>query len=294
MGLKAKVSCCWRIIGTGIAFSVFMVTAAALHLTVFPLVRALPGPREHKKIRVRRVIQLSFRFFIKLCVMLGLIRKPNVTGLHNIPKTNPCILIANHPTLLDVVLLCSVFRGCTCVVKNPLWKNKFLGGGARAAEYIPNRSGIQFVRACEAELRQGRSLIIFPEGSRSPENELRPFSRGAAYLALRTRVPIVPVVMTCSPQTLMKHQGWYDVPERRPSMGAKICPPIDISVDPTETLTGHGGVDRLTSKFEAFFRAQLNQDAWHALHQLRASVSKGTAATSEPLGALAIKEPNNL
>ena len=83
----------------------------------------------------------------------------------------------------------------------------------KAAGYIPNDHPEALITAGTESLRQGRSLLLFPEGTRSPAGRLGPFHRGAARIALRSGTDLVPVVITCAPPTLMKGQRWYDVPE---------------------------------------------------------------------------------
>jgi 1-acyl-sn-glycerol-3-phosphate acyltransferase len=122
--------------------------------------------------------------------------------------------VANHPSLMDVVAIMSCIPNCNCIVKQSLLKHVLFSSIVRAAGYIVNNRAIQVIRDCEKNFQAGRSLIVFPEGTRSPACGLRTFKRGAAQIALRTGIPIVLVVITCDPPILSKGQPWYKVPER--------------------------------------------------------------------------------
>src|SRR4051812_11200348 len=131
----------WRIIATGIAFATFMTGGLVMALTIFPIARIWPGSAEVKGTRIRRLIQWSFVAFIRFMASLGIMGMPKVGGLEELRKGGPCLVIANHPTLIDVVLLVSLIKDCNCVVKRALWMHPFLGPVIRGAEYIPNDNG---------------------------------------------------------------------------------------------------------------------------------------------------------
>ena len=111
----------WRILATGIAFATFMLGGLALALTAFPLLRLWPGTDEAKGRRIRQLIRVSFAAFLKFMTGLGIMGAPQVEGVARVLKAGPCLIIANHPTLIDVVLLVSLVQDGNCVVKRALW-----------------------------------------------------------------------------------------------------------------------------------------------------------------------------
>ena len=251
----------WRIVVTGFAFITFMTAALVLALGAFPLVRVLPGTVEGNRRRIRRLIEISFALFLKACIALGLMRPPKIIGLGSLGITGPCILVANHPTLIDAVLIGSLVRDFNCVVKHTLRNHFFLGGPIRAAGYVTNEAPAEVIRLCSAGFQQGQPLVIFPEGSRSMAGSPRPFSRGAAQLALRTGAPVIPVVITCDPPTLMKHQRWYEVPDRPFQLTVRFYPPLvclkcDSLSDPLPIKAR-----RFTRQIEEFFKRELQPAA---------------------------------
>src|SRR5437868_3305492 len=114
----SKLNYAWRVIATGICFATFML--GALVVAASPLVHLVSASPEIKSRRTRRLIQHLFVFFIKYMTFLGVISRPKIEGLNHVDNVGPCLVIANHPTLLDVVLLMSVIPDCNCVVKRSL------------------------------------------------------------------------------------------------------------------------------------------------------------------------------
>jgi 1-acyl-sn-glycerol-3-phosphate acyltransferase len=202
-----------RRLGTGFLFAVFGVGAVVLASVVIPLTTQLSGRREAPGLAAQRIIHRAFRLFIWLGSGLGLFALSE-SGSERL-RQGPGLVVANHPTLLDVVFLISCMPQADCIVKRDAWRNPFLRGIVAAAGYIPNDGGRALIEACGERLQAGRSVVLFPEGSRSPERGLRRFQRGAAHLALETGCPITPVVITCEPPALGKGQPWYAGPNRR-------------------------------------------------------------------------------
>jgi 1-acyl-sn-glycerol-3-phosphate acyltransferase len=251
-----KLSRVRRVLGTGISFATFMVGGLLIALLVFPLVRIWPSSPAVKGRRLRRLLQLSFIVFVRWMTFLGVMTKPRIQGIECLARKTPCLIIANHPTLIDVVLLVSLIPDCNCVVKRALWEHFFLGGVVRAAEYVPNDAGPQLIRHCQNCFAQGRSLLIFPEGTRSPENGRHAFNRGAAQIALRAGVPVVPVTIGCHPPTLMKHQKWYEVPAHKFQMSVRFHSLRAIPAQVLAKTERPQQARALTRYFEDFYQHQ--------------------------------------
>jgi 1-acyl-sn-glycerol-3-phosphate acyltransferase len=125
-----------------------------------------------------------------------------------------------------MVLLALTPRAC-CVVKSAHWSNPFFWGVMRAAEYVSNANPVEFVEAGARQLARGYTMIIFPEGTRSPtRNRMHAFSRGFAHMALQSGAPILPVLMDCDPPAFTKDMRWHDVPERAFHMQVNVLEPL--------------------------------------------------------------------
>ena len=215
----------WRVFGTGLSLAVFGASALSLTLLVFPLCSLLGGDVCRKQARVQRVIHHAYHFFVKLMEGLGLIRTDWI-GAEKLRTPGPHLIVANHPTLIDIVQLISQLPQADCVIGVDYARNLFLARAAAQAGYITNTDGASVVDACAEKLRAGRTVVLFPEGTRSSVIGMRRFRRGAAHIALRTGVPLVPVVISCVPRTLRKGQPWWDVPERPSQYTISVLDPI--------------------------------------------------------------------
>jgi 1-acyl-sn-glycerol-3-phosphate acyltransferase len=155
--------------------------------------------------RVHRVGGLWARTIIRTSGI-----KIDVEGRDNIPMGKPVVFACNHASQFDILIMYEAlpiqFR---FVVKKELFKIPFLGLVMRLAGYIPiDRSGgkaaLRSLQDAAGRLKKGESIIIFPEGTRSPNGRLRPFKMGGILIAVRAGCPIVPVAISGSHNVLPK------------------------------------------------------------------------------------------
>ena len=116
------------------------------------------------------------------------------------------IVAANHPSMLDALVVVARLPRGVCVMKAELLRNVFLGGGARLAQYIRNDVGRGMVRDAVASLREGNQLVLFPEGTRTVTSPINAFKPGITLIAHLADVPIQTVVIETSSPYLTK--GW--------------------------------------------------------------------------------------
>ena len=205
----------WRIPATGFAFAALGCGGLLLALLVFPLLRAAAADAATARRRTRAAIRLTFRGYLAMLRGLGLITV-TVEGQARIEACRGRLVVCNHPTLLDTVLLMALVHDAQCVVKHQLWSHRCLGPVVRAAGYIRNDiEGEAFVLACRQALAEGSNLIIFPEGTRSVPGQPLRLQRGFANIALLVPADLQLLRVQCRPITLVKGEPWWRVPERR-------------------------------------------------------------------------------
>ena len=216
----------WRFVATGLSFLLFGICGTAFSLVLFPLALIWPH-RASRQRAVTTVIHLFFRAFVGMLQAIG-VMKLEVRGDLRRAASQGAIVVANHPTYLDVMVLLSLLPSACCVVKHAHWRNPCFYGIVRAANYVSNADPVVLVEEGARQLRAGYSMIVFPEGTRSPAGDaLHPFSRGFAHIALSERAsergghddqpvdtPIVPVLIDCDPPVFTKALRWYHVPPR--------------------------------------------------------------------------------
>lgn len=227
MNESGPVNRAWRVFATGFSFTCFGLGAVLLGFTVWPLLRLSSSDPRVAIARVQRAVSMSMRVFVWLMKSLGLLTY-EVRGREKLAARGQFV-VANHPTLIDVVFLVGFMPEVDCIVKQALWRNVFLRWPVYWAGYISNATGEGLVAACAAALAAGRSLMVFPEGTRTRPGEPLAFQRGAAQIALAARRDLRPVTITCDPITLHKGNPWYRVPPRRPHWIISVGDPIPIA-----------------------------------------------------------------
>ncbi len=246
----------WRIVRTGMAFAAFGIMSLILALTTMPVIHLLPGSRRSKEARSQRAVHRTVRYFFGLTSILRIL-KIRCTGKEKLNRPG-LLIVANHPTLLDAPLLMSLMPEMDCVVADRWFSHPFLGLSARGAGYIPNRDGPTLVEECAERLRSGHSLIIFPEGTRSPANGLGPFARGAAHIALRAGCDLVPVTLTCVPATLYRGKAWWDVPDRRFVLTLHVGDPLLVKEIIDEPMSRSRAARKMTATLREYYERQLS------------------------------------
>jgi 1-acyl-sn-glycerol-3-phosphate acyltransferase len=243
----------WRLFATGLSFSVFGIGGFMLWVFFFPLLGLVPGNTEQKTHRAQYCVHLSFFFFIGLMHRLG-IMDYHIEGLDKLNRPGQ-LIIANHPTLVDIVFLISRIPHATCIVKESLWHNPFMRGPIINAGYISNGNSEQMIQHCVNRLQKGGVVIIFPEGTRSVEKMPYKFQRGAARIALKANCLLTPVTLSCQPPTLSKQDKWYHIPDRKFHLGMSVGNDIVLEKF-TQIKPESIAVRRLTRYLQDYFTHQ--------------------------------------
>ena len=246
----------WRAFRTGLAFVVFGVGAAVIDVLILPGLRLVSWRRSDMQRRVQLLIHRAFQLFAWFMITIGLIRVTWV-GRERL-RGAPLLVVANHPTLIDVVLLVAAMPQADCIVKGAAERHLLMRPVVKTAGYIPNDHPEPLIESGTESLRQGRSLLLFPEGTRSPEGRLGAFRRGAARIALRSGRDLVPVVITCSPPMLMKGQPWYDVPACTAHVTLTVEEPIRLRDREASQKPEAAGARELTEYLQSFFERRLH------------------------------------
>jgi len=138
------------------------------------------------------------------------------------------LIVANHPSLIDAVILVSLVPDAICVVKEGVWRNPFYGRAVRAAGYVPRLEANHVVDQMASLIRAGEPVVLFPAGTRTPVGKKPHVRRGAALALLRAGRPAVPVRIDVCPRVLGKDRGLLHLPARRVcyslTVKNEVCP----------------------------------------------------------------------
>lgn len=258
--MPPKVKQAAKILVSGALFTCLVVGGCLCTLLVRPVLAVLPGGADARRDRAARLIRIFFRLFVSGLEASGILRV-EVLGLPPASCLPGALVLANHFSYLDIVLLIALLPNSVCVVKEGVWNNVFFGPLVRAAGFIPNGDPEEVLARGREALAAGLTLVIFPAGTRTRPQEAVKFHRGAAHMALRAGAPVFPFLITVDPPLLAKGDRWYQVPARtctfRISCGTAL--PWDARALPQDALTRKAR--RLTLALEGFYGRALGEKA---------------------------------
>lgn len=247
----------WRVFGTGLGFLAVGIGG----VLIFPLLNAFIRRPQLRTEVARDLIGFTFRGIVRSMRAMGVFLY-EVKGLEKLDRRG-LLILANHPTLIDIIFLMAFVKRADCIVKSALWRNPFTHCTVRAAAYIRNdNDGTRLVEDCVAAVRQGNNLIIFPEGTRTPADGSIRLKRGAANIAVRALRNITPVLIRCTPTMLAKGTKWWRLPPHRPSY-FNIEVKDDIDIRPFVCDAGNEvlAARRLTEHLQAYFKKENGRHA---------------------------------
>lgn len=217
----------WRWVFTFLAYFLygfFSILAGIIFFIPFLIL-----PKKIKKKLAQFLVHLSYLLLTKFLIITGVmnIKVDNKKLLQDLKGT---LVIANHPSFLDIVVLMSILPRADCLVKASLWKNPFIGWVVRASQYIVSDNPLLLVDTCMERLRAGNNIVIFPEGTRSNLDSLKDFQRIYASIAINCECNLVPVFLQCTPPALTKQCRWYRIPSKKFIFDIIVFPPINLKM----------------------------------------------------------------
>jgi len=241
----------------GVSYAFFGVVALLIGATfrlMSPISAISPAKKQHM---IRWCIHKGCLTFIRTLRFFGLIRYHFDISSLRAGRTGH-IITANHPSLIDVVLLLAVNKQICCIVKSAIWDNFFIGPVVRQAGFIPNHAE-HFLPVADARLRAGDNILIFPEGTRTKDDNIVRFRRGAANIAVASGAAILPVIIECCPRGLKKGDKWYDIPAGGLNFVLRSGEPLIASDCIDTTLPRPKQYRHLTEFLENYYKQQLSE-----------------------------------
>jgi 1-acyl-sn-glycerol-3-phosphate acyltransferase len=254
--MGSRMATATHLLRTTFALCVFTIWALWLAVVVLPFQR-LRHAGDHDR-RAQETLHLAARSYLRFANRLGFFRLVQPGGAE-LAGPGPRLVVANHPSMLDVVVIVALLPQVDCVINASWLGHPFLGRLARAAGHISNDPGPAAVAECVRRLASGRTVAIFPEGTRSPAGGLGPFRRGASHVALRSGVDLTPMVFRYDPPALTGGQSWYDSPAERSRVTVQTLEPISPEGVALAGVSQSMGARKLSAELrEAFEKALEN------------------------------------
>jgi 1-acyl-sn-glycerol-3-phosphate acyltransferase len=160
--------------------------------------------------RRRVVLHLFSCFWAAFYLYANPLWRLRVEGREKLPWRGPAVIVANHASLIDILVLFALYRPFKWVSKAQNFKLPFIGWNMTLNDYVPlvrgQRTSIMKMMAeCRKHLGRGTPVLIFPEGTRTRDGRLQEFKDGAFLLAKEMGCPIVPVAVHGTRDSLPKH-----------------------------------------------------------------------------------------
>jgi 1-acyl-sn-glycerol-3-phosphate acyltransferase len=225
------------------SFGVFAVLALVLNWFCL-LASWLPGTDARERF-FQRCVHRQFALFIRWLNFSGVV-PVHYQGFARRTERGGRVIVANHPTLMDVGWLLARVPEAICIYKPDIGHNPFYGATARRAGYLASNGGHHLLRTAAAKLAAGHTLLVFPEGTRSRNGQLNPLKPGFVAMARLAGVPIQLVQIHCDSDLLGKERPWWKVPH----LPARITVSLGPCLPPPSAETAD-----VVEEIEAWFRA---------------------------------------
>ena len=181
----------WRAIRKIFVVVIFGTGSLIIGLIVFPILRIFNRDKLSFKRAGHKFISYSLDFYIHLMAVCR-ISTYKINDLKALRDLRGCVIVANHPSMLDVVYFLAFVRDTNCIVKAGLKKS--LVSAIVQQVFITNNTDFEVMQQdCVEALRHGGNILIFPEGTRTPRHGSNPYKKGAARIALAAGANIQPV-----------------------------------------------------------------------------------------------------
>lgn len=246
----------WRIFATGLSFAIFGFFGVILTVILLPvllLTRETPARRKFGKI----LLKISFQSFLWGMQLLGVmeLKTKNLDRL----KTGGRLVLSNHPSLIDAVILIAIIDNPNGIIKSSLFNNPSMYGLAKIAGLMRNVEGPELIRKSIESISTGENLIIFPEGTRTRVLGEVTFKQGAAYIAIKGKINITPILIVTSEPVLRKDHSWYRVPSKKPVFTVSVLDEVDVATkfNPRDDLLIEAA--ELTEYLEEYFTHELRE-----------------------------------
>ena len=202
----------------------FLVGVVTLIVFVPVLITSLASPVID---RDRKYLHPLISFWAKATLFVCPLMRVHLEGTHQLKPDATYVLVANHQSIADIVAVLHLQHPFKFIAKRDLFWIPFFGWALSLAGYIPlirgnQKSGKEAIQKASNYLKRGASVLLFPEGTRSPNGEIQSFKVGAFKLSSELNLPVVPIVIHGTRDFLPKGSRLF---QRRVRVTVKVGAP---------------------------------------------------------------------
>jgi 1-acyl-sn-glycerol-3-phosphate acyltransferase len=216
----------WRVFATGLSFAIFGIFGTILTVLLLPVLLLTKETSARKRFG-KILLKMSFESFLWGMQFLG-VMSLQIKNLDRL-KTGGRLVLSNHPSLIDAVILIAIIDNPNGIIKSSLFNNPSMYGLAKIAGLMRNVEGPELIRKSIESISTGENLIIFPEGTRTKVLGQVTFKQGAAYIAIKGGVNITPILIVTSEPVLRKDHSWYKVPTKKPVFTVSVLDEVNVA-----------------------------------------------------------------
>lgn len=216
-----------------IEMTIFAIGALFIGCVMFPVMSIFLNEKDRRK-KFASVIHKSWKLFTAIMEKTGEIKVEVEGDLSNIRGK---VVVASHPSLIDIVLLIGLMPDSLCLAKKELLKNPVMRNIVKSLYIINDVDPEEFKKSAVDALRDGYNIIIFPTGTRTLPNEEMKIHKGAAQISIASGVDIFPVKIETDYPFLIKNHFPLDAGEKTVNYKLTVCPEIKLSEFDTANLT---------------------------------------------------------
>lgn len=231
-----------RLVHSVLSFTYYGLGGFVLSLLGWVFIKVFPLPRKKKLQAFHYVLS---KFMHSVLISYPAIKR-KIVNKHHEDFKKPAVIIANHTSFLDILAMGMLSPKIIFLVSDWVYNSPIFGRGVRLAGFYPVSNGIDNgVEHLREKVAQGFSLMVFPEGTRSVDNSVKRFHKGAFFLAEEFGIDIIPIVI----------QGYSEVSPKGDFMlyGSSTTVEILERIRPDDTKFGENYTER-TKKTNRYFR----------------------------------------
>jgi 1-acyl-sn-glycerol-3-phosphate acyltransferase len=260
-----------RLVHSALSFAYFGLGGFLLSIFSWVLMKVLPFSKKSKL----RAFHFILSKFMHSVLMTYPSLKRKIINTSNEKFDRPAVIIANHSSFLDILAIGMLSPKIIFLVSDWVYNSPVFGKGVRLAGFYPVSSGVDNgVEHLRTKVKEGFSIMVFPEGTRSEDNSIKRFHKGAFYLAEQLQLDIVPVVIHGYSEVLPKGDFVIN--------GGKTTVTILDRISYDETALGIDLAER-TKKISTFFKLHYKK--------LRLDLEGANYFKAKLMNSYAFKEP---